>query len=147
MKFYFTFSCYLLVRILIGFLPVPRFFPGNFSMSNILHRELYYQRYIPIPRTHQQYTRSSCVVWCLINSYKWFDSDEIYKKQAGPTKELWRSKREVNRGKSRQITANRGKFHSENNGDHFFKRSRWIATDRIAEGLPKNNGDHFGGEI
>ena len=22
-----------------------------------------------------------------------------------------------------------------------------MATDRIAEGLPKNNGDHFGGEI
>ena len=51
------------------------------------------------------------------------------------------------RGESRQIAANRGKFHSENNGDHFFKRSRRIATDRIADGIPENNGDHFGGEI
>ena len=30
----------------------------------------------------------------------------------------------ADRGKSRQIAANRGKFHSENNGDHFFKKSQ-----------------------
>ena len=58
----------------------------------------------------------------------------------GPTKNHWRS----NRGKSRQISANLGKFRFKNNGDHFFKK---IATDRIAEGLPKNNGNHFEGEI
>ena len=45
----------------------------------------------------------------------------------------WRSNRE----------ANRDKFHFKKNGNHFFK----IATDRIAEGIPKNNGEHFGGKI
>ena len=50
----------------------------------------------------------------------------------------------MNRGKSRQIAANRGKFHSENNGDHFFKK---ITTDRIVEVRPKKNGNHSGGEI
>ena len=34
------------------------------------------------------------------------------------------------RCESQQIAANRGKFHSENNGDHFFKRSRRIASQR-----------------
>ena len=63
----------------------------------------------------------------------------------------------MNHGKSRQIAANRDKFHSENNGDHFFKKSRriatdrdgsrQIATDRIVEVCPKKNGDHSGGEI
>ena len=47
-----------------------------------------------------------------------------------PTKELWRSNREVNRGKSRQIAANRGIFHPEKNGDHFFEKSRRIASKR-----------------
>ena len=66
---------------------------------------------------------------------------------SGPTKELWRSKREVNRGKSRQIAANSIQktmaitFLKDRDG------SRRIAMDRIAEGLPENNGDHFGGEI
>ena len=59
---------------------------------------------------------------------------------AGPTKKKWRSDREANRGKSRQNSAN-------------FVLKKWrslfkkIATDRIAEGIPENNGDHFGGEI
>ena len=76
-----------------------------------------------------------------------FGLRNVYEKQAGPTKELWRSKREVNRGKSRQIAANSIQktmaitFLKDRDG------SRRIATDRIAEGLPKNNGDHFGGEI
>ena len=38
----------------------------------------------------------------------------------GLTKELWRSNREVNHGKSREIAGNHRKFHSKNNGDHFF---------------------------
>ena len=46
--------------------------------------------------------------------------------------------------KLRQIAANFGKFRFKNNGDHFFEK---IVTDRIAEGLPKKNGDHSGGEI
>ena len=54
-----------------------------------------------------------------------------------PTKELWRSKREVNRGKSRQIPF-RKQWRS------LFKK---IATDRIVEVRPKKNGDHSGGEI
>ena len=41
-------------------------------------------------------------------------------KLTGPTKELWRSKRE----------ANRGKFHFKNNGDHFFEKSRPITSQR-----------------
>ena len=59
------------------------------------------------------------------------------RKQSGRSKKLWRYKREVNRGKSRQIPF----------------RKQWrslflkIATDRIAGGIPKNYGDHFGEEI
>ena len=46
-------------------------------------------------------------------------------------------------GKSRQIAANRGKIRQISFHSLFLK----IATDRIAEGHPKKNGDHFGGEI
>ena len=41
-----------------------------------------------------------------------------------------------------QIAANHGKFCSKNFGDHVFEKLRVIASAR-----PKNNGDHFGGEI
>ena len=67
--------------------------------------------------------------------------------QPPPTKELWRSKREVNRGKSRQITAN---SIQKTMAITFLKNrdgSRRIATDRIVEVHPKKNGDHSGGEI
>ena len=43
----------------------------------------------------------------------------------------------ANRGKSTQIS-----FYKQ--WRSFFRK---IATDRIAEGIPKNNGDHFGGEL
>ena len=44
------------------------------------------------------------------------------------------------RGESRQIAANHGKFHSKN---MFLKNREGSHT----ETRPKNNGDHFGGEI
>ena len=51
------------------------------------------------------------------------------------------------RGKSRQIAANRGKIRQISFLKKWRSLFRKIATDRIAEGHPKNNGDHFGGEI
>ena len=55
-------------------------------------------------------------------------------------KELWRSKREVNRGKSREIAGN---FVLKTMAITFLKN-----RDRsIVEGIPESNGDHFGGEI
>ena len=68
-----------------------------------------------------------------------FDVKTTIQRHTGPTKELWRSKRQIaaNRGKSRQIPF-RKQWRSL-----FFK----IATDRIAEVRPKKNGDHSGGEI
>ena len=36
----------------------------------------------------------------------------------------------ANRGKSRQIAAKSGKFRFKKNGDHFFKKSRPIASQR-----------------
>ena len=69
---------------------------------------------------------------------------------SGPTKKLWRSNSDpiarqiaANRGRSRQIAANRGK--SRQIAANLQKII--FATDRIAEGIPKNNGDHFGGEL
>ena len=65
-----------------------------------------------------------------------FDSGLIFHfmvkngKLTGPTKEKWRSDREANRGKSRQIAAKSGKFRFKKNGDHFFKKSRPIASQR-----------------
>ena len=59
-------------------------------------------------------------------------------KNTGPTKEKWRTNRDpiaANRGKSRQIAANRGKFskfskfHFKNN-DNFFEKSRPISSQR-----------------
>ena len=58
-----------------------------------------------------------------------------FQRHTGPTKKKWRSNREANRGKLREIAGN------------FVLKTMAIATDRIAEGHPKNNGDHFGGEI
>ena len=53
---------------------------------------------------------------------------------SGRSKKLWRSIANTNgERKSRQIPANRGKFHSENNGDHFFKKSWRIASYRSVQ--------------
>ena len=62
-------------------------------------------------------------------------ASEFHLSLTGPTKKKWRSYREVDGGKSRQIP--------------FRKKSLFlkITTDRIAEGIPENNGDHFEGEI
>ena len=51
----------------------------------------------------------------------------------GPTKKKWRSDRKANRGKSRQIAAKFGKFRFKKNGDHFFKKSRRIASQRAIQ--------------
>ena len=56
---------------------------------------------------------------------KWHNSTFIMNKHTGASKKQWRSNHQVKRGKSWQITA----------------------TDRIAEGIQKNNGNHFGGEL
>ena len=53
----------------------------------------------------------------------------------------------ANRGKSRQIAANRGKIRQISFKKKWRSLFKKIATDRIAEGIPENNGDHFGGEI
>ena len=45
---------------------------------------------------------------------------------------------------ARQIAAKFGKFHFLKKWRSLFRK---IATDRIAEAHPKNNGDHFGGGI
>ena len=39
----------------------------------------------------------------------------------------------TNRGKSQQITANLGKFHSKNNIEHFFLKSQMIASQRAIQ--------------
>ena len=39
----------------------------------------------------------------------------------------------ANRGKSRQIAAKFGKFRFKKNGDHFFKKSRRIASQRAIQ--------------
>ena len=65
----------------------------------------------------------------------------------GPTKKKRRSDHEANRGKSRQIAAKCDKIRQISFLKKWRSLFRKIATDRIAEGHPKNNGDHFGGEI